>query len=53
VPQYFELLAAGGSDTPSALVKRMGLDLDDPDFWSAGLDVVESLLVTAETLAGG
>lgn len=51
VPRYFDLLAAGGSDTPTALARRVGLDLDDPTFWDAGLDVIESLVGTAEDLA--
>jgi len=51
VPSYLKLLAAGGSDTPEALGKLVGVDLTDPNFWSAGLDVVDELVTEAEKLA--
>jgi oligoendopeptidase F len=51
VPRYLELLEAGGSDTPAALLSRIGLDVGDPDFWDGGLALLEDLLAEAETLA--
>ncbi|MCU1462566.1 MAG: oligoendopeptidase pepF/M3 family [Acidimicrobiales bacterium] len=51
VPQYLALLSAGGSDSPEQLAKLVGVDLSDPGFWSAGLDVVEEMVTEAETLA--
>jgi oligoendopeptidase F len=51
VPRYLDLLAAGGSDTPSNLLARMGLDVSDPDFWSGGLALLEDMLAQAEALA--
>jgi oligoendopeptidase F len=51
VPSYLKLLAAGGSDTPDELGRLVGVDLTDPDFWNAGLQVVDELVTEAEQLA--
>jgi oligoendopeptidase F len=51
VPQYLELLAAGGSRPPEALAEIVGIDLSDPGFWDAGLDLVERQLREAEEAA--
>jgi oligoendopeptidase F len=51
VPSYLQLLSAGGSDTPDELGRLVGVDLTDPNFWSAGLQVVDELVSEAETLA--
>ncbi len=53
VPKYVELLEAGGSDTPHDLVARIGLDLNDPGFWDAGLSVLREFLEEAQELADG
>jgi oligoendopeptidase F len=50
-PAYLELLAAGGSRSPEDLGRMVGIDLSDPGFWDAGLDIVERMLGEAETLA--
>jgi oligoendopeptidase F len=51
VPRYLELLAAGGSRAPEELGQIVGIDLSDPGFWDAGLDLVERQLLDAETAA--
>jgi len=51
VPRYLELLAAGGSKDPQELARIVGIDLDDPGFWDAGLDLVERQLTEAEAAA--
>ncbi len=51
VPDYLELLAAGGSRSPEELGKIVGVDLTDPGFWHAGLDLVEELELQAEEAA--
>jgi len=51
VPRYLELLAAGGSRSPEELGRIVGVDLADPSFWEAGLDLVERQLLQAETAA--
>jgi len=53
VPRYLELLAAGGSMSPEELGAIVGIDLADPGFWDAGLDLIEGQLATAESLAVG
>jgi|HubBroStandDraft_2_1064218.scaffolds.fasta_scaffold03354_4 oligoendopeptidase F len=51
VPRYLELLAAGGSRSPQELGEIVGVDLADPGFWTAGLDLVERQLQAAEAAA--
>jgi len=51
VPRYLELLAAGGSRSPKVLGRIVGIDLSDPGFWEAGLDLVERKLQDAEEAA--
>jgi oligoendopeptidase F len=52
VPSYLELLRAGGSRSPEDLGRIVGVELADPGFWSAGLDLVERQLEAAESAAG-
>ena len=49
---YLELLRAGGSKPPEQLGEIVGVDLTDPGFWNAGLDLIERQLEDAEELAG-
>jgi oligoendopeptidase F len=51
VPQYLELLAAGGSRSPEELGRIVDVDLADPGFWESGLDLVERQLHEAEAAA--
>jgi oligoendopeptidase F len=51
VPRYLDMLAAGGSKSPEELGRIVGVDLTDPGFWSAGLDLVERELDQAEQAA--
>jgi oligoendopeptidase F len=51
VPRYLEMLAAGGSRSPEDLGQIVGVDLTDPGFWEAGLDLVEQQLQEAEVAA--
>ncbi len=44
VPGYLELLAAGGSEAPDVLLRRLDVDVDDPAFWDRGFAVIASLL---------
>jgi oligoendopeptidase F len=55
VPQYLDLLRAGGSMEPEALGKLVDVDLADPGFWDRGLDIIERRLeetIAAATAAG-
>ena len=49
--RYIAMLARGGSDWPTALVKPLGVDLADPGFWTQGLDLLGGMVDQAETLA--
>jgi oligoendopeptidase F len=51
VPSYLQMLAAGGSKSPEELGTIVGVDLADPGFWTAGLDLVERQLQEAEAAA--
>ena len=51
VPRYLDMLAAGGSRSPEDLGRIVGIDLADPGFWDAGLDLVERQLSDAEAAA--
>jgi len=48
IDKYFSLLAAGGSDTPYALLAPLGIDLNDESFWSQGLELIDSMLREVE-----
>jgi oligoendopeptidase F len=48
VPRYLDLLAAGGSRTPYAIVEPFGVNLDDPQFWNNGLQVIDDMLQLVE-----
>lgn len=49
--KYLQMLAAGGSRSPEELTAMVDCDLNDPGFWSAGLDLVEERLAAAELAA--
>jgi oligoendopeptidase F len=51
VAKYRELLAAGGSEAPSVLLARVGLDVTDPKFWDGGIAVIAQMVEDAEALA--
>jgi oligoendopeptidase F len=51
VPRYLELLSAGGSKGPEELGRIVGVDLADPGFWDAGLELVAVQLRAAEEAA--
>ena len=51
VPQYLELLRAGGSMSPEDLAQIVDCDLTDPAFWDGGLSIIEEQLQAAERAA--
>jgi oligoendopeptidase F len=51
VEPILDLLRAGRSEPTEELVRRVGLDLDDPNLWHRALDVVDELVAEAESLA--
>jgi oligoendopeptidase F len=51
VDQYLDFLAAGGSTPPDELVRRLGMDITDPDFWDSGLRILDGMVSEVERLA--
>ena len=51
VPRYLELLSSGGSDSPDKLLKRVGVNINDPGFWQGGLDLLRQMVNEAFELA--
>jgi len=49
--RYLDLLRAGGSDAPEALLARLGIDIADPAFWRGGLALLEEMVDQAHELA--
>jgi oligoendopeptidase F len=50
VPGYLQLLAAGGSARPQAILSKVGVDINDPEFWRGGFAVVENMIEQLEDL---
>lgn len=48
VKKYLTLLSAGGSRSPYELLEPFGLDLNNPQFWQNGLQVIEEMLAQIE-----
>jgi oligoendopeptidase F len=47
---YLEILSSGGSDSPSNLLSKLGLDIESPEFWQIGFQLFEDKLIEAEKL---
>ena len=52
VPKYIDLLSSGGSDSPDNLLAKIGVDINDENFWQGGLDLIRDMVGEAESLAG-
>ena len=50
VPKYLALLEAGGSDTPEALLKPLGVDIHNEEFWQKGFDEIKTLVAKLQQL---
>lgn len=51
VPQYIDVLKAGGSDYPDRILAKVGVDLNDPGFWNNGIQALAALVEEEERLA--
>lgn len=51
VPKYLEMLSTGGSMSPPELLDRLGIQINDPKFWSLGLRLLDDMVTEAEQLA--
>ena len=52
VKRYLGLLESGGSDWPHVLLGKLGIDLNDSQFWQEGLSAIEKLITRAEEMEG-
>ena len=50
VPKYVALLEAGGSDTPDALLKPLGVDIHQAEFWQKGFEEIRVLVRKLQSL---
>lgn len=50
--KYITLLSSGGSKRPTELLAPFGINVEDPNFWQTGLEVIDRLITEAERLAG-
>jgi len=48
--KYLAMLEAGGSLTPQELIAKVGVNLNDPNFWQGGFDVLAGLVDQFEAL---
>jgi oligoendopeptidase F len=51
VQRYFDLLAAGGSRKPEAMLREMEIDILQPEFWQGGADLIRKMVQEAGALA--
>ena len=51
VDAYLDFLSLGGSMAPADAVRTVGMDITDPGFWDAGLDILGGMVSQVEELA--
>ena len=51
VPKYLEFLSSGESESPQELTSRLGVDLNDPNFWQSGFDYLRGVLEEFKAVA--
>lgn len=52
VPHYLDLLAAGGSNSPEAILSKPGINLRSEAFWQSGFDMIKNLVEELEQTVG-
>jgi oligoendopeptidase F len=48
VPKYLDLLAAGGSKSPEAILTNVGVDMRSETFWQSGFDMIRDMVQELE-----
>jgi oligoendopeptidase F len=48
VPKYLDLLAAGGSTSPEALLTDVGVNMRSEAFWQSGFDTIRDMVLELE-----
>ena len=51
VEAYLDFLSYGGSIAPAEAVRKVGMNITDPGFWDAGLDILGGMVSQVEELA--
>jgi oligoendopeptidase F len=49
VPKYLDLLAAGGSKSPDAILAPLGVDMKAETFWQSGFDTIRDMIDELES----
>jgi oligoendopeptidase F len=44
IPRYLEMLAAGGSRSPHAILSKLGVDMTSEMFWQSGFDQIHEMV---------
>ena len=52
VPKYLDLLAAGGSKSPEAILAEVGVDIRSETFWQSGFNTIKGMVEELERTAG-
>ena len=52
IPQYLHMLSLGGSKKPEEIAWVAGLNLKDPEFWNAGIKLLDAMVSEAEKNPG-
>lgn len=50
IPGYLSILEAGGSRAPAEILAEAGIDIESPDFWQGGFDVIARMIQELEGL---
>jgi oligoendopeptidase F len=50
VPKYLALLEAGGSESPEALLRPLGVNIHKPKFWQKGFEEIRALTAKLQAL---
>lgn len=48
VPRYLDLLATGGSESPAAILARVGVDMSSEAFWESGFGTIREMVEQLE-----
>ncbi|MDF0674554.1 MAG: M3 family oligoendopeptidase [Nitrospira sp.] len=48
VPKYLDLLAIGGSQSPQAILNKLGVDMTSASFWQSGFDTIKDMVQQLE-----
>ena len=44
VPKYLDLLRTGGSESPQAILAKVGVDMASEEFWQSGFDTIREMV---------